>query len=424
VILDLFAGVGGWDLAAINLGQDVLGIELDPNPCATRRAAGLKTVQADVSKIDLTKFEHGSYSGLIASPPCQTFSVAGKRLGLSDVRGQLVYEVIRWGEAMRPDWIACEQVPAVLPIWKMFAHEFAEMGYNTWTGILNAADFGVPQIRKRAIMMCSLKRFASPSPTHSQKPESSLFGELEPWVTMAQALGWGFTEQPSGTVLGASENGGGHGLDGGAGARDAMRRAMGIRTRGEADSGGNVFNGADGPSWAVTSKSRSWNFDDQEAASVMLNTGRDWKEGEGRDAAQTVDTDQEPAPTVTAKSGGQWLLKGGGWALHNRRFDPEGEPSPTVMFGHDAANWAWERPATTVVSEFRPMVIAAPGWRTEPDDSRQDAEGSIKVTVEEVAALQTFPKDYPWQGSKTSKFRQIGNAIPVKLAEAILKELV
>lgn len=431
MIVDLFAGIGGWDLAAQNLGQkDLIGLEWDKACCQTRSAASLPTVRTDVSKYPTEPFR-GKLKYLIASPPCQAFSVAGKRLGLEDVRGQLVYEVLRWSQDLDPEWIACEQTPLVLPIWKMFAHELGKMGYKTWTGILNAADFGVPQTRTRAILMASKNRFNPPEPTHSRNPSGSLFGDLKPWVTMADALGWGLTKRPAGVVAATTDRGGPHGLDGGSGARALYEKARAegggwIDTR-RGISSEAVDPGAE-PAPTVTSRTgNNWvmrESEPPEERKFRLNTGRDWKEGEDRDSAQTVDPTEEPAPCVTGKSGGQWLLKGGGWALHNRHFDPEGEPCPTVMFGHDASNWAWERPATTVVSEFRPDIIAAPGYRTDPKSPRQEAEGSVKVTVQEVALLQTFPADYPWQGSKTNQFRQVGNAIPVKLAEAILRELI
>jgi hypothetical protein len=85
-VIDLFAGPGGWDLAAHHLGMRPLGIEWDPAACATRHAAGLWTLQADVGALNPTQvmrqhFTGEPLDGLIASPPCQAFSMAGKGAG-------------------------------------------------------------------------------------------------------------------------------------------------------------------------------------------------------------------------------------------------------------------------------------------------------------------------------------------------------
>lgn len=187
MILDLFAGPGGWDEGLRILGRtDVVGVELDKATCETRVAAGHETICADVTTLDPADFY--GWEGLIASPPCQTFSAAGLQRGLNDMRGQLVYEVLRFADGMRPAWIACEEVKEVLPIWRAFASQLRGLGYHTWSGLLNAADFGIPQSRKRAFLLASRKPFAPPEPTHTAHSDSTLFGQYAPWVTMADAL--------------------------------------------------------------------------------------------------------------------------------------------------------------------------------------------------------------------------------------------
>lgn len=71
---DLFAGAGGWDLAARDLGIHARGVENMKEARATRDAAGLTTIHDDV----WTYEPDGTASGLIASPPCQTFSLASR----------------------------------------------------------------------------------------------------------------------------------------------------------------------------------------------------------------------------------------------------------------------------------------------------------------------------------------------------------
>ena len=83
--------------------------------------------------------------------------------------------------------------------------------------------------------------------------------------------------------------------------------------------------------------------------------------------------------------------------------------------------WTTERPATTIVGSFNPDVVSAPGYRTKV--SRQNAEGSVRVTVAEAGILQSFPADYPWHGSRSKQYEQVGNAVPPRLAAHILASL-
>ena len=87
VIVDLFAGPGGWDEGLAMLGRrDVLGIEWDEVACLTAEAAGHRRLAADVAALDPADFAliAESIEGVIASPPCQAWSLAGKQLGELD----------------------------------------------------------------------------------------------------------------------------------------------------------------------------------------------------------------------------------------------------------------------------------------------------------------------------------------------------
>jgi DNA (cytosine-5)-methyltransferase 1 len=183
--VDLFAGPGGWSEGMKQLGMRDLGLELDDAACRTRYAAGHATWQVDVTTVDPCMFR--GVPGLIASPPCQDFSTAGGMAGRGGAKGRLVDVVPEWVAKMEPRWVACEQVVGVLPIWQEHAHLYRELGYSVWTGILDAADFGVPQNRLRAILVASIDGVAlPPEPTHGG---TSLFGELKDRVALADVLG-------------------------------------------------------------------------------------------------------------------------------------------------------------------------------------------------------------------------------------------
>lgn len=98
------------------------------------------------------------------------------------------------------------------------------------------------------------------------------------------------------------------------------------------------------------------------------------------------------------------------------------EPAPTILFGHRSndVRWIGTRPATTITGRGD---VARPGHRDRAGGERQ-FEGSVKVTVQEAAILQSFPPDYPWQGSKTKQYEQVGNAIPPLLAAHVLAAVI
>lgn len=399
-IVDLFAGPGGWDEGARMLGlTDALGIEWEPTACATAEAAGHARLNADIA--DLNPQDHGPITGLIASPPCQAWSLAGSGGGeldraachvlvdrmargddsldwtdWTDERSSLVAQPVRWARELHPEWVAMEEVPAVLGLWEHIAHIFRGWGYNVWTGVLNAADYGVPQTRKRAILIASKVRpVGPPRATHTKEPAESLFDDtLLPWVSMAEALGWGFDE-PSATVSGGGAATGGAEPFGNANYRRRLARI--VTNQRSAGSDEYYSRSTDEPAPTLTTNARLWQLRDGERPPVYVN-------GNQANAAR-------------------------------RSAD---EPAPTVMFGHRSndVRWVLNSPATTIAGD---PGVSPPGWR---GPGERQHEHSVRITPQEAAALQSFPPDYPWQGSKTKQFEQIGNAVPPLLARAVLAE--
>ncbi|HET7444538.1 MAG TPA: DNA cytosine methyltransferase [Solirubrobacterales bacterium] len=221
-IIDLFAGAGGWDEGLRELGFSAIGIDADRWACETARAAGHERIEADIAALDPRAF--APVWGLIASPPCQAYSNAGKGLGkldkphviacahelaaghdsraehleaCRDPRSLLTVEPLRWALALRPRWVALEQVPPVLELWSLFCGLLAAHGYEASAGVLSAERYGVPQTRKRAFLVASLDGPADlPVPSHRsynpRRPDHVPEDErdLLPWVSMADALGW------------------------------------------------------------------------------------------------------------------------------------------------------------------------------------------------------------------------------------------
>lgn len=131
--------------------------EIDKFPCAV-----LAHHYPDVSNLgDVTNVEWSKQRRpdvIIGGSPCQSFSVAGKRLGMGDPRGNLALEYLRVVSILRPEWFVFENVPGLLSSGRgrdfgAFLGEVAKLGYGWAWRILDAKYFGVPQRRRRVFVV-------------------------------------------------------------------------------------------------------------------------------------------------------------------------------------------------------------------------------------------------------------------------------
>ena len=186
--VELFAGAGGAALGLHAAGVAHLAcVERDPCAAATLRAAGLPAVEADV----LAWLRSGpdlSPDLLWASPPCQPYSAAGKKLGSDDPRDGWPLVLLAF-EVLRPRWVAIENV-ARAPA-RAWAEQLREAGYTCVSHrILDAADYGVPQHRRRVFLVAGPQPIRWPAPTHCDPCDTLLIsGLLRPWVSCRDALG-------------------------------------------------------------------------------------------------------------------------------------------------------------------------------------------------------------------------------------------
>lgn len=271
-VIDLFAGPGGFDMGAHILGvEGIHGYDIDADACATATAAGFTRTQGSVTDLDPDSMR--GVTGAIISPPCPTFSASGKRTGLGDLphildaigrlgdaqagmgaddawaavyarvqdaRSALVVEATRFALRLpHLQWVVCEQVPGVTPIWREMcaelaaAHDFLACFVLTVRG----EDLGLASRRVRTFVVATRHRV----PVLDGLPfrEGWACGKYDAPVNLYPQAGESF---PSPTMAGA--------LGWPAGER--------INTRGNRrTSGGNEFS-ADGLSWCLTEKARSW----------------------------------------------------------------------------------------------------------------------------------------------------------------------
>lgn len=460
-MVELFKGPGGWSEAVKALGLPSIGIELDAAACETSRCAGHRVTQGDVAALDPKEFAPAR--GLIASAPCQPFSMAGLGAGrqalgayaeeiehllergewaldrdrlrevCDDPRADLVLEPLRWAMALRPVWIALEQVEPVLPLWEVMGGGIREMGYSVWTGVVSAEVYGVPQTRRRAILLarCDGKEARRPPATHQRfippdrkyddEASDSLFDaprgrriapedrHLLPWVSMAEALGW-----PEADILRTGHN--------------TMRISR--------DPQDMVPFERVASSPAPTVKASALGAWKRGPRGSHVEPPMRWKSNSRANATERSIT--EPAPTITGSHNHEERV----WVVYNSRDQrdsrgatpvlarqrPVSEPAPTIAGQSYNDSWVTRRPATTVQGDPR---IHPPGHKRNAEDEAAGRDGyegragknAIRVSAREAAALQTFRMDYPWYGGRTKVFEQIGNAVPPVMALALLREV-
>jgi DNA (cytosine-5)-methyltransferase 1 len=224
-----------------------------------------------------------------------------------------------------------------------------------WVGwwLLDAADFGVPQHRRRVFLIGGPHQVSPPQPTHGDPAtlrQRGLFGPLRlPWVTMREALNLG----ESAEVIGGGTN----------------------------------------------------------------------ASGDARSYRQIAD---EPSTTVAAVQIGN----AGPWVVQHMGGAPRGLEAPAPALG-GGGNLMLERPAPAVTAQevkgTRASAASGYTFNGGPDrasDALFIATGRRRLTVEEVATLQGFPSNHPWQGTKTSRYRQVGNAVPPRLAEVVARAVM
>lgn len=163
-VIDLFAGVGGLSHGFEQMGFNVIfANEYDPSIAAAYKVNHPNTemLVADITTVDFEKtFDRfsGKIDVVIGGPPCQGFSQKGQRKTINDERNFLFKFYVKVVDKVRPKYFLMENVPNLLTaeggyFKKEIETLFNDMGYELNMGVLNASDYGVPQNRRRAVII-------------------------------------------------------------------------------------------------------------------------------------------------------------------------------------------------------------------------------------------------------------------------------
>ncbi len=212
--VSLFTGAGGMDVGIRQAGFEVLAcVEIDPHASETLRAnisrekQKTRVVEEDIRKVD--PYELMNDLGLASKeldllcggPPCQTFSQIGKRHGVSDDRGLLLFEMIRFAEAFRPRAIMIENVKGLLNtqdengkvggVFEKLIEDLERLNYVPKWKIINSAEYGVAQKRLRVFIVATQKPngYQFPTPTHSAPEKTMSLFPLPNFVTVGDVIG-------------------------------------------------------------------------------------------------------------------------------------------------------------------------------------------------------------------------------------------
>ena len=335
-LIDLFCGAGGmsygFELAgfkpvlAIDKWQDALDSYNINNPDVPTLCADLSVInpasiamQYGINKVDL----------IIGGPPCQGFSIAGKRL-IDDKRNELYKSFVAFVKYFSPKVFVMENVPNILSIGAGIVkdeiiNDFEQLGYNVAYKTLTASDYGVPQNRKRAIFVgCKNVKYSFPLASITEK------------ITTSDAI----SDLPDQTI----DNGTGY----------VVEALTNYQKWARAKSDG-IYN------HEITAHN-----DKTKSIISMVPDGGNYK-----------DLPEELRATRKVHIA---------WTRLNSK-----KPSVTIDTGHR--------------HHFHYMFNRVP-------------------TVRECARIQSFPDHYIFSNSKTSQYKQVGNAVPPLMAKAIAEEVI
>lgn len=389
-VISLFSGAGGMDLGFISAGFDIVWANdfFKEAVESYKKNVDDRIIYGDITKIDSSEMPD-NIDLVIGGFPCQGFSVANTKRSMKDERNFLYKEMLRVIDDKKPKFFVAENVKGILSMKKgkvfdMIKKDFKKLGYNVDARLLNAAEYGIPQARERVVIIGNRIGVENPypKPTHwvdSKKYESKK--GLEDPLTVEQTIGFLSNVRLSDKPI-------------------TLENGMIIYNHMAAT---NVYDKFWGRKYKVK----------QEDICDYLKMWRD------KAGYTTKKVDDHFGYKYTA---GHWFRKDNHsgsipkpsdwWELKKiLGFDNKYDKKVTTMvekeikFEQSLRITNWDRPSDTITATSPEIHI----------------NRERRLSARECAMLQTFPMDYEFVGSLNVVYRQIGNAVPVKLAEQIAK---
>ena len=391
-VLSLFAGAGGMDLGFKNAGYEIIWAnDFDPDSVKTyRRNLGDHIVLGDIEKIR-TNHMPNNPDVVIGGFPCQGFSIANLSRRVDDSRNKLYKQMLRVIRAKKPKYFVAENVSGILTLGKgavieKIIKDFKSIGYKVDYKLLNAADYGVPQSRKRVIIIGNRLDLENPYPKQTHQistKQKNLFDMFEKQISTKEAINFLAKVPLTNKTIYVNNR--------------VIHNHVGDT---------NVHDEFWGRKYPVNQFH-------------ICDYLKKWRKKAG------ISTKKVDEHFGYAHTAGHWFRKdNNSGSIPN----PDDWRGLKKLLGFDNK---YDKQVTTMVKkkiQFE-QSLRITNWKT-PSDTLTATSPEIHVnlkrrlSVRECAILQTFPDDFIFEGATyRSMHKQIGNAVPVLLAEKIAKEI-
>tara|TARA_B100000575_G_C23140978_1_gene663990 strand:+ start:4882 stop:6069 length:1188 start_codon:yes stop_codon:yes gene_type:complete len=383
-VVGLFSGCGGLDLGFINSGFKIVWAnDLLKDAVETyKKNIGNHIVLGDIRKISSDSIPD-NFDILLGGFPCQGFSIANIKRSVKDERNFLYKEMLRIINDKQPKYFVAENVKGILSlhkgkVMKMIINDFKKLGYTVDYKLLKASDFGVPQNRERVFIIGNRMGLKNPFPKKTHGDEKGFL----PFVSTSNKVGF----------------------------------LSKVRTRDKSFilNGKKIINHVARTNVKDEFLGRRHKVNQHDICDYLKH----WR---NKSNWSTKKIDEHFGYAHTA---GHWFRKDNNsgsipnpsdwWELKKiLGFDEKYDKQVTelelkpITFEQSLRINNWDRPSDT---------ITATGPEIHPNKKR-------RMSVRECALIQTFPLDFEFSGSIGSMYKQIGNAVPVLLAEKIAKEI-